>query len=79
LNGQRIELGDIEHKVVGAIGHSTRVAVEALRMAWNRPDYSKILVAFYSQNTGRYEGPSLSLIDPDPVISVNVQDLTTKL
>ncbi|KAF6833652.1 nonribosomal peptide [Colletotrichum plurivorum] len=81
LNGQRIELGEIGHRVSQVIGNDHTIAVEAIETSSQEQGRSKILVAFYAPKVGsRQQHTSvLELIDRNESASINVPEMKTEL
>ena len=68
LNGQRMELGEIEYNTAKALGGDCKVAVELIKLPWRHEVDSKILIAFYSCNAGWHKGRLEALIDSEAPI-----------
>ncbi|KAJ0162763.1 Nonribosomal peptide synthetase 12 [Colletotrichum tanaceti] len=81
LNGQRIELGDIEHKISQVLGDNLIIAVEALRLSLHEQGESKVLVAFYAPTIGSHQRDISmpQVIDRGESAAIDVRDAKTKL
>ncbi|KAL1856304.1 NRPS protein [Diaporthe australafricana] len=78
LNGQRVELGDIEHKVGRLLRGYQSVAVEVLKLPWQRGSQTW-LCAFYAQTVGNYSAAqAIDLIDMEKA-SINIPRIKSLL
>ncbi|KAH0420242.1 hypothetical protein CcaCcLH18_14118 [Colletotrichum camelliae] len=81
LNGQRVELGEIEHKVSLLLGGDCTVAVEAVRVTSGEENASRVLIAFYAANVGGNgkEATPLGIVNCRESKLLDVQSIKKKL
>ncbi|KAF9873034.1 nonribosomal peptide [Colletotrichum karsti] len=79
LNGQRVELGEIENKISRVLGDKYIIAVEAVRPS--PQEQSKMLIAYYAPKLGSHQKdiPVLDIINTSEGAVVDVQNTQRRL
>ncbi|KAF4887009.1 Nonribosomal peptide synthetase gloA [Colletotrichum fructicola] len=81
LNGQRIKLGEIEHKVSLLLGGEFTVAVEAVHLTRGEEPASKVLIALYAKDVGGTpkDAAPLEIVNDSESELIDVQSIKKKL